>query len=55
MLWQSCGESYAPGGGAKRVVVIASMKKPAELETLGVDAVIGGYTDLGELANEENY
>lgn len=26
------------------------MKKPAELETLGVDAVIGDYTDLGKLA-----
>jgi hypothetical protein len=33
------------------VVGIASMKKPAELETLGVDAVIGDYTDFGKLAN----
>ena len=26
------------------------MKKPAELETLGVDAVIGDYTDFWKLA-----
>jgi len=26
------------------------MKKHAELEALGVDAVIGDYTDLGKLA-----
>ena len=27
------------------------MRKTAELETQGVDAVIGDYTDLGKLAN----
>lgn len=31
------------------------MKKPAELETLGVDAVIGDYTDLGKLAKFWKY
>lgn len=45
------GIESAQRAGAKKVVGIASMKKPAELETLGVDAVIGDYTDLGKLAN----
>ena len=44
------GIESAQRAGAKKVVGIASMKKPAELETLGVDAVIGDYTDLGKLA-----
>ena len=44
------GIESAQRAGAKKVVGIASIKKPAELETLGVDAVIGDYTDLGKLA-----
>ena len=44
------GIESAQRAGAKKVVGIASMKKPAELETLGVDAVIGDYTDFWKLA-----